>query len=196
MIKRIRLDLDDTLNTLSLDLLRFDGLEFESYKAIGKWHWGYNIINAVADLKGEEPLGVVEYWSRFSRDFWANIKVADEFDEIIDFCHQKVGLENVLITTSPTKCPECLAGKYEWMEKYLPKCLQRQYAITPRKCEYGYDTESVLIDDLPKNCHEYEERGGQAILVPRPWNGYTGMPVMKAFHLQWDLIEATLGEIS
>jgi len=195
MIKRIRLDLDDTLNTLSLDLLRFDGLHFTDYEDIGEWQWGYDIIGATADLKGEDRMGVVEYWSRFPRELWAETRLADDFESILDFCIDKVGIENVLIATSPTKCAECCAGKLEWIEKYLPKQFHRQYSITPRKWEYGYDTDSVLIDDVPENCAEYEKRGGHSIVVPRPWNGYRDMSVMKALHLQWGLIEVQRGEL-
>jgi hypothetical protein len=172
VIKRIRLDLDDVLNTLMHDIIAWDGVELGPYEDWTPWEFGYDIIGATAGLKGEERMGVPEYWSRLPRELWANCSPSKEFDDIIDFCVSQVGMENV-----------------------LPKELQRQYSITPRKWEYGYDTESVLIDDLPENCHQYEERGGQAIIVPRPWNGYAGMSVMKALHLQWGLIEASLGEI-
>jgi hypothetical protein len=60
-MRRIILDIDDTLNMLSLDLLRFDGLDYASYKEVGQWNWGYDIIGAIAELKDEPRMGLVEY---------------------------------------------------------------------------------------------------------------------------------------
>lgn len=187
--RRIRLDLDDVLNTLSLDLLRFDGIDYSSYEAIPNWPWGYNIIQAVADMRGdEEPMGIVEYWERIPRELWANVTLSREFQEILDFCRKAVSLDNVLVATSPTKCPECLAGKYDWMVRHLPKQLHRQWSITPRKWEYGRDKDSLLIDDLEENCEKYSGLGGRAIVVPRPWNKWFGVPVMDAIHRQWEAL--------
>lgn len=187
-MKRIILDLDDVLNTLSLDLLRFDGLDFACYDDIGEWKWGYDIIGAVSDMKGEPRMGIQEYWERIPRELWAETRLSWEFDEILGFCHRVVGLGGVIIGTSPTKCPECLAGKYEWMMKNLPEQLHRQWSITPRKWEYGRDSNSVLIDDLDENCLKFQEMGGQAILVPRPWNSVAGEDVMDAVVAQWENI--------
>lgn len=183
---RIILDMDDVLNNLSLDLLRFDGLDFKSYDDIGEWTWGYDIIGAVADLRQEDRMGIVEYWERIPRDLWANVSLSLEFNEILDFCVKAVGKSNILIATSPTKCSECLAGKHDWIIKNLPKWLHRQWSITPRKREYGRDSDAILIDDLPENCSEFKGLGGQAILVPRPWNPLVGRDIMSAIKKQWE----------
>lgn len=193
-MKRIYLDLDDVLNNLSLDLLRFDGLDFPNYAAIGQWKWGYDIIEAVSELSGEPRMAICEYWSRIPRKLWADTRLSENFHDILNFCDDKVGLENVLIVTSPTKCPECMAGKFEWIERNLPSQLHRQWSITPRKWEYGRDSEGVLIDDLPANCRKFVtpthgERRGHTIVVPRPWNYLRTTNVMDAIITQWDYIE-------
>jgi len=193
-MKRIILDIDDTLNNLSLDLLRFDGLNFASYDDIPDWPWGYDIISAIAELKGEEPMGLVEYWQRLPRSLWATTTLAPDFDAILSFCDDKVGLGNVLIASSPTKCPECLAGKYEWMMSEMPRELHRQWSITPRKWEYGRDKHAVLIDDVWGNCQKFHTGDpednyaarGRSLLVPRPWNHLRGTNIMEALNTQWD----------
>jgi len=193
--KRIILDLDDVLNTLSLDLLRFDGLDFACYDDIGEWEWGYDIIGAVQQLRqDDERMGVVEYWERIPRELWANTRLSWEFNDILNFCENAVGRENILVGTSPTKCPECLAGKYEWMMRYLPTWIHRQWSITPRKWEYGRDPGAVLIDDLEDNCGKFTQTPdindraprGQAILVPRPWNCLSNEDVMDSIQEQWE----------
>lgn len=162
-------------------------MDYGCYDDIGEWPWGYDIIGATQELRqDEERMGLVEYWERIPRELWANIRLSWEFEEIIEFCDKAVGLDNVLIATSPTKCPECLAGKYEWMMKHLPKQLHRQWSITPRKWEYGRDTDSVLIDDLEDNCQGFEGWGARSILVPRPWNSLGHEDVMDSIHLQWE----------
>jgi len=192
-MKRIYLDIDDTLNTLSLDLLRFDGLDFNSYEEVGEWPWGYDIIGAIAELKGEPRMELVEYWQRLPRELWAESTLAPDFDAILGFCDDKVGLDNVIVATSPTKCPESLAGKLEWMMEHLPKELHRQYSITPRKWSLGHDTGGVLIDDVQDNCVNFVtpvdgEPRGKAILVPRPWNFQRTMPIMECIQEQWEIL--------
>ena len=185
--KRIILDLDDVLNMLSLDLLRFDGLDYRCYDDIGEWKWGYDIIGATQELRQDNKrMGLVEYWERIPRELWSETRLSWDFHNIIEFCETSVGRDNVLVATSPTKCPECLAGKYEWMIKYLPKWLHRQWSITPRKWEYGRDPHSLLIDDLEENCMKFSQWGAKAILVPRPWNSCAGEDVMDAILAQWE----------
>ena len=80
-----------------------------------------------------------------------------------------VGRDNVLIATSPTKSPDCLFGKYQWLMKHTPKWCHRQYSITPRK-SWLAQPGVLLIDDCDANCDAFRSGGGDAILLPRPWN--------------------------
>ena len=98
----------------------------------------------------------------------------------MEACAEAVGRENVCITTSPTKCPESLAGKLEWIHGHFPEWMHRQYAITPRKHLFAR-ADSLLIDDHSENIERFEAHGGHAILVPRPWNPYHGIGPMPAF---------------
>jgi 5'(3')-deoxyribonucleotidase len=75
----------------------------------------------------------------------------------------------ICILTGPTKDPECLAGKYEWITTVLPPYLHRQYLIGPRK-QFCAHPEALLIDDSDDNVKAFRGAGGHAILVPRPWN--------------------------
>lgn len=186
-INRVILDLDEVLNVITLDLLRFDGIEMRSFDEYDSDQ--YDIIGMVAKMKGEPRMNIADYWNRIPRRLWANATRSDEFDEILDFCGRKVGLANTIVATTPTKCPECMAGKYEWIENNLPPELQRNWAITPRKWWFGRD-DTALIDDLESNTEEMIKQGGGGINVPRPWNRWWGVPVMEAISVQWSRIEA------
>jgi 5'(3')-deoxyribonucleotidase len=91
----------------------------------------------------------------------------------LEACAKAVGRENVCIATSPTKCPESLAGKLEWIHDHFPEWMHRQYAITPRKHLFARP-DSLLIDDYSENVERFKAHSGHAILVPRPWNDNWG----------------------
>lgn len=175
LITRIALDLDDTLNSLTMHLLSVYGgqcgpMEYDKYPV----EVGYDIVAAWSKMTGEDPIPVSEWWEKVSRHMWAIAPKSDQF-WLLDKCASLVGRENVLIATAPTKCGDCLAGKYDWVERNLPDWCQRQYSITPRK-EWLAQEGVLLVDDCDKNCENFVVRkdgtqtGGSALLVPRPWN--------------------------
>lgn len=186
MINRIILDLDEVLNVITLDLLKFDGIDLDGMEDYNSA--AYDIIGFIAERRGEPRMGLAEYWERIPRELWANATRSPDFDSILTFCDEKVGLKNTIIATSPTKCPECMAGKYEWIVKNLPPALQRNWAITPRKWWFGRN-DTLLIDDLEANGEEMAKQGGSAIIVPRPWNKWAGHDVMDALDFQYSMIE-------
>ena len=167
-IKRIAIDLDDTLNSLTMHILHRLGCEvgpFE-YEKFPK-QFGYDIIAAWAHLTGREKVSVPMFWEWVGRKMWESAPRSHQF-WLIDHCAGLVGEENVMIATAPTKSADCHFAKYTWMEKHLPKWLQRQYSITPRK---GWLAQPgvLLIDDCDGNV-KYFRKKGSAVLVPRPWN--------------------------
>ena len=92
-----------------------------------------------------------------------------EFPFLLGWCESLVGQENVCLLTSPTIDPDCLAGKLEWIHEFTPKWLHRQYLVGPCK-QFCAHPEALLIDDSDKNVNKFRDWGGQAVLVPRPWN--------------------------
>jgi hypothetical protein len=178
VIRRILLDLDDTLNSLTLHILgAVRGLN------VGPYDYdrfpvevGYGIIEAYEKLKLREPnpqdfetFNVQTFWDAVPRAAWSNTPQSPQFDYLIETSEAEVGRENVCIITSPTKDPECLAGKLEWIHSNLPKWLHRQYLVGPRK-HFCARPDTLLIDDSDDNCNLFRQHGGHALLVPRPWN--------------------------
>ena len=85
---------------------------------------------------------------------------------------------------SPTKDPECLAGKLEWIHNHFPAWMHRQFAITPRKHLFARP-DSLLIDDYGENVERFKAHGGHAITVPRPWNDHWAADPRKYLEENW-----------
>ena len=89
--------------------------------------------------------------------------------------------EKILILTSPIcglNIPReatinCLAGKFDWIKENLSQYFLRQFSMSPVK-DFCAMENSLLIDDSDENVNKFERAGGQAILMPRPWNSAHG----------------------
>ena len=170
MIRRIFLDLDDVCNTLAPFVLHSLGCAIApaDYRAYPR-QFGYDITKAANYMLGGPRYTPAALWASIPRSVWAEVPESDFFHWLLRACAEAVGRENVCIATSPTKCPESLAGKLEWIHAHCPRWMHRQYAITPRKHLFARP-DSLLIDDYGQNADRFRALGGHAILVPRPWN--------------------------
>jgi len=186
-IKRIVLDMDDVLNHFSIDVLKFFGVTSMTYN---KWpiECSWNLRCVLSTLTKTPEYEIKEFWDRVPRHVWSNLTPSPELDEILEWGVSKVGRDNILIGTSPTKCPECMAGKYDWMRDNLPDWMQRQYAITPRKWWFARE-DTLLIDDMEHNCTAMREDGGHAITFPRPWNSNCMGDIMTTLDTEFEEIE-------
>ena len=173
-IERIVLDLDDTLNSCTMHLLHTLGCEVGPFDYRKYPHEvGYDMIGAWALLTGRKKVSVPCFWEWISRRAWEKMPRSGQF-WLLDAAAERVGRENVLIATVPTKSADCLFGKYQWIEEHLPDWCQRQYSVTPRK-HWLSEPGVLLIDDSGSNVKKWLEPfpgkpGGKSILVPRPWN--------------------------
>lgn len=170
MIQRIFLDLDDVCNTLAPFVLHSVGCviapdDYASYPR----EFGYRISDVANSLLGEARFTPATLWASIPRSVWVRVPESPFFHWLLQTCAAAVGRENVCIATSPTKCPESLAGKLEWIHDHYPAWMHRQYAVTPRKHLFARP-DSLLIDDYGENTARFRALGGQVILVPRPWN--------------------------
>jgi len=175
MIGRIFLDLDDVCNTLAPFVLHSVGCDIgpSDYARYPREH-GFNISDAANAMLGEPRYTPATFWASMPRSIWAEVPESPFFLWLLEACAEAVGRENICIATSPTKCPESLAGKLEWIHDHFPSWMHRQYAITPRKHLFARP-DSLLIDDYEENVRRFEAHGGHAILVPRPWNDGWGL---------------------
>jgi len=177
-IDTINLDIDDVLNQCTKYALQWLGIPFDYSNFIAKYpvKHGYNIVNVANEILGYERFDVPSFWNMIPRVFWASVPVSDEFQFIIDESIKLVGVDNVCLLTGPTKDPDCLAGKLEWINRVMPKWAHRQYLIGPRK-RFCADPHTLLIDDSDDNKKAFESapRFGRCLLVPRPWNSLNGV---------------------
>lgn len=59
-------------------------------------------------------------------------------------------------------------GKRMWLQRYFPSYADK--VVMAKRKELVACARMILIDDNDKNCKNFIEAGGKAILVPRPWN--------------------------
>lgn len=171
-ITHIFLDLDDVLNQFTMQALMQVGCIVDQEDPFSSFDpaWGFDIIQAANALHPIGDFTLNSFWKLIKKDFWANCRKSSEFDLLLTESGTLVGRDHISICTTPIDDPECLAGKLEWIHRYLPKWLHRQYDMTPQKYLLAHVPGALLIDDSDDNVNAFRAIGGQAILVPRPWN--------------------------
>lgn len=173
MIRRILLDIDDVCNQCTKYALQWVGcpMDYDRFLETYPPEFGYNIVDVANKLLGYKRFDVPSFWNMIPRVFWATCPVSPEYGWLLDQCVNLVGPENVCFLTGPTKDPDCLAGKLEWISRNSPEFMHRQYLIGPRK-QFCAHPEALLIDDSDANVEAFRSWGGNALLVPRPWNHF------------------------
>lgn len=183
MIKRIILDLDDVLNSLTMHILQHFGCNVGPFDYdLFPTDVGYDIIKACEVLGGSVPYkktdstyvpDVASFWNNVTAaNLWRTAPKSPQCDWLLNECIDIVGRDEVYIGTTPTKDPTSYGEKVHWIESNLPLWIHRQHAITPRKWCMGKPG-VVLFDDHLDNCKNFESdlnNGGKSFLVPRPWN--------------------------
>ena len=188
MIKRILLDIDDVCNRFTMTALhyvgcRIDPMKYDSFPTDCQ----FDIVCAANTLLGYERFTVSDFWEHIPRKFWANTPVSEEFPYLLGWCESLVGQENICLLTSPTIDPDCLAGKCEWVQRFMPRWLHRQFLVGPCK-QFCAHPDALLIDDSDRNVNKFREWGGQALLLPRPWNSLHGVNTLQHLSLIFDTL--------
>lgn len=188
MIREIYLDLDGVCNRFVTYVLNFLGCPIGVYEE-EKFppEAGWDIVMAANILCGEIRFTKSQFWSSIPRHIWAEAPESAEFRWLLGHCEALVGQENVCLLTSTTLDPECAAGKLEWIERVMPRWMRRNYLLGPYKrgCAKPH---SLLIDDSDKNVAEFQKYGGQALLVPRPWNHMHGANTLAYLTDQFNIL--------
>lgn len=142
------------------------------YPANCKWDI-LKATNYIRESKGLREMSAKAFWDSFDYKFWRNLKA---YPGAKGFVNELRTYGEVFFATSPTLSGACVAGKYEWVMEHFPE-LRKNTLIGARKDVLAGEG-CILIDDRDKNCNEFIDAGGQAILVPRPWNnlGYSCRP--------------------
>ena len=172
MIETILLDIDGVSNTFHKHVFTSLGLPYMDDTRYPV-ECGWDIVSAANHLAGYERFTPADFWRSITREMWATTPVSPEFEFILAWAEIQVGRDHIYFLTSPTLDADSVAGKLEWIQHFAPKWMQRQYLIGPCK-HLCAKPGALLIDDSNNKVAAFEEHGGMAILVPRPWNSLHG----------------------
>lgn len=171
--RKIFLDLDGVVVNFVIPAMRFWNANIE-----GEHDYpdgcGWDILKATniyREAQGRPPLDAKTFWDGLNYGFWRHLP-------LYPFAHQFVeSMETygeVYFATSPTLSSACVAGKFDHIAEEFPR-LRRRLIISADKTVLAQPG-AILIDDRDRNVSKFIEAGGQAVLVPRPWNdlGHVG----------------------
>lgn len=112
-------------------------------------------------------LSLEDFWLKCrGQTFWASLEAMPDADEILRLCMQLDCSQWLL--SSPSDDPRCYSGKYTWLCRNLPS--MKSVSIFARDKAGVAGPGRLLIDDSEANCQTWQLLGGEAILLPRPWN--------------------------
>jgi hypothetical protein len=179
MIRQIALDLDGVCNRFPPYTLNFLGCPIDPFDD-SKYpiEAGWDIVKAANILLGREEFSTSKFWKSIPRHIWAQCPVSEELSWLLGHCEALVGKENICLLTATTLDPECPAGKLEWIHKFMPKWMHRQYLLGPFKT-FTASSDTLLIDDADKNIDAFRKAGGRTLIVPRPWNSFHATPTLQ-----------------
>jgi hypothetical protein len=173
IINKIFLDLDDTLNDFMAYVWKLLGC-VGPYDPEYGWDWE-GAINAALPDRDITP---EELWSLLDSYLGPEVPKSKEFDYLIRRSQVLVGRENVCVLTSMASSKR-LDAKFHWIQHNLPEWLQHQVVIATEK-QCCASPNALLIDDSEGNVEAFREAGGEAILMPRPWNSLHRLHTMGA----------------
>jgi len=160
MIKTVYCDMDGVLTNFIGEVNECMGIPRDTIST--KWDWvedyGYT-------------LDQVNDWCTI--DFWANLEWTPDGHDILRLVTSVFKPEQIYLLTTPMPNPESYTGKALWVQKYLPEYSKRLIVTPVPKSEFAH-RDILLIDDRDENIEGFVKAGGNAILVPRPWNELHG----------------------
>lgn len=109
-----------------------------------------------------------DFWAPLGREFWANLAPYSDGDALLIVAESLVGPERIFFLSSPCLTDGCLEGKRDWVRKYHPGYERRTFFGSAKHVFAGGG--AVLVDDSDRNVDDFEAAGGDAVLIPRPWN--------------------------
>ncbi len=173
MIENVLLDIDGVSNDFHYHIFNHFGLPYSGEQDYPV-ECGWDMCAAANKLAGYDRFTKTSFWKSITRELFASSSLSREFRFMIEWAEQRVGRDHVYFLTSPTLDPDCVAGKVEWIIRYAPTWMHRQYMIGPPK-QLCAKPNALLIDDADKNVTAFVAQGGNAILIPRPWNSLHGI---------------------
>ncbi len=159
-IQTIFLDVDGVLadfhNSLYASLFIDD--PYKNPACLGEYR-----LEKVIDLPREEILRPCS-----DEEFWEWIPKTPDADDFIQRAEREVGRENVYFLTASIMSAAAYGGRARWVKEHYPQYFPR-LIISPEK-HWLAAPGRLLVDDCDDNVNAWRASGGDAILVPRPWN--------------------------
>jgi 5'(3')-deoxyribonucleotidase len=154
MIERIIIDMDGVIADFVKGWRKLKALD-------------HTPINTIYDMCAHHGIDETEFWKDIDQDFWANLPKTPEADELISMITVKYHASMICIT-SKGPVPGGEEGKFRWIRHHYP------YLSAHVMFGYGRhffaNKKALLIDDCEDNVTLFRSYGGNAVLLPRPWN--------------------------
>jgi hypothetical protein len=175
-IEEIYLDLDDVLNCFTGQVgfnvgLSSDPRDISWFPHECGYELWAGVCLALARAEITNPWGTeAVFWEYLgASEFWASLRVSDVAPMLIAEACEIVGHPNVYIASATPMCSNAIGHKVRWIQDYIPSHLHNQVILGRPKWKLaGYGR--LLIDDAPHNHKRWQQAGGTALLVPKPWN--------------------------
>lgn len=161
MIKTVFLDLDGCLVDFRRGVHKAFDIPYDYATLSNKWLFWEDWNDVTFD----------EVDSICTIDFWAGLRWTHDGKEILKLVEEK--FDNIYLLTTPMSNLQSATGKMLWVQRHLPKYIKR-IIITQAPKSLLARPDTLLIDDKNKNVEEFYKVGGEAILLPRPWNKLHG----------------------
>lgn len=156
-------------------LLDMDGVIADFVDGISRYHNKANPYLTDPNERRwdiEQIWGMSKYdlWHGVDKEFWAGLRKTDEADYLVKFITNAFSVPQVTMLTSPPKvnAGEAVQGKIVWMRWHYSQFADRMIFTEHKELCAGPDR--ILIDDNESNVIKFRDEGGNAVLVPRPWN--------------------------
>ena len=161
-MKSIFLDMDGCVTNFIDQFLTAIGSDL-THDQVSRWD-----VNTLVGMTEDQ------LWERINdcgEKFWSEMPKYEWADELF-YGLQKYG--SITYLSSPGRSPMACSGKLKWIQKnhgmsmawmlagHGPGQLPPKFLLAKRG--------AVLIDDSDTNCLNFITAGGDAILVPQPWN--------------------------
>lgn len=174
-MRKIFLDLDGVIVNMHPNAFAMAGVTLEKESDYPEG-FGWDIVGAVNKFRRDQlqahPLSANGFWDRLNFGFWRNLPPYEDSFKLVDTLEY---YGEVYFASSPTLDHGCAGAKLAWVREHFPEYRKKTH-IGTGKDVFAAIPGAILIDDRDRNCDDFVAAGGQAILVPRPWNNEGYIP--------------------
>lgn len=168
MIDTVFLDVDDVLADFMDGIHKTLNIPY-NYKIYPYKKGDWNILGYQTKLNDGSLVTFEKCNACCTTLFWQHLEWMHDGHDILKEVIKYFKPEQIYLLTSPMPNVESATGKWIWVKKNLPK-YYKQTIITQAPKSLLAKPDCLLIDDKDENVEEFIAAGGDAILVPRPWN--------------------------